>query len=272
MVDLTLLTDKGSFDFFILPYFRERTFPGRKGRLRFEPSIDTGRGAIYESKDEERHIDYALRYSNTIGNLDIGVSHFYGTTREPAFLAEFASNGDVSFAPYYEIIKQAGLDLQYVNDAWLWKLEAIYRRGQADGNFYALDAGAEYTFSGHGLRGMELGLIVEYLYDSREFEVDATALLAEGYISSRFNTFLDNDYMIGFRLALNDAASSEILAAVIRDIDSHSSVFQLEASRRIGDGWTVELDVYAFVDVRKDPLLDFVRRDSFAQLALRYYF
>jgi len=272
MVNLTLLADQGTFDFFILPYFRERTFPGRGGRLRFDPFINTGRDAMYENKDKDRHIDYALRYSNTIGDLDIGVSGFYGTTREPAYLAEVDRNGSLNIIPFYEIINQTGLDLQYISEAWLWKLEAIYRRGQADGSFYAVDAGIEYTFSGSGLRGTDLSLIVEYLYDSRDFSVDARTLIASGYISSRFNTFLNSDYMIGLRFALNDEASSEILAGFIRDIDNHASVFQLEASRRIGDGWKAELDANVFVDAEKDPLLNFLRKDSFFQLALKYYF
>jgi len=216
MVNLTLLSDQGNFDFFVLPYFRERTFPGQGGRLRFDPFIDTGLGAAYESESEERHVDYALRYSNTFGSFDIGLSDFYGTTREPAYIADFNADGTLSLTPFYEIINQVGLDLQYISEAWLWKVEAIYRSGLADGNYYAVDAGFEYTFSGSGLRGMDLGLIVEYLYDSRDFDVDVMVPMpglpvAGLYISSRFNTFLNNDYMVGLRLAFNDEDSSELL-------------------------------------------------------------
>ncbi|GMQ87977.1 MAG: hypothetical protein BMS9Abin08_1192 [Gammaproteobacteria bacterium] len=275
MVNLTLLTDQGTLgtlDVFILPYFRERIFPGRGGRLRFDPYIDTGDEVEYEDSAREGHVDYALRYGNTIGKLDVGVSHFYGTSREPAYLTEFDSNGVLSIIPFYEIINQTGLDIQYAGGAWLWKLEAIYRSGNDDGSFYATDAGFEYTFSGAGLGGMDLGLIVEYLYDSRDFDVDTATLIASGYIGSQFNTFLNNDYMVGLRLALNDEASSEILTGFIQDIDNHASVFQLEAGRRIGDSWKAELDAYIFIDASKDPLLDFLRKDSFVQLALKYYF
>jgi len=272
MVNLTLLSDHGYLDLFVLPYFRERTFPGHGGRLRFEPFIDTGPGAVYESADEQRHVDYALRYSNTMGNLDIGLSGFYGTTREPAYLVEFDSLGAFGLMPFYEIIKQVGLDLQYINEAWLWKLETIYRSGLADGDFYAVDAGFEYTFSGTGLRGMDLGLIAEYLYDSRDFDAVTILPVPGFYISSRFNTFLNNDYMVGLRLAFNDESSSELLAGFIQDIDNHASIFQLEASRRVGDNWKAELESYIFIDADQDPLLNFLRKDSFVQLSLKYYF
>jgi len=272
MVNLTLLSERGNLDLFVLPYFRERTFPGRGGRLRFEPFIDTGPRAVYASEDAQRHVDYALRYSNTIGNLDIGLSGFYGTTREPAYLVEFDNRGALGLTPFYEIIKQVGLDLQYVNEAWLWKLETIYRSGLADGDFYAVDAGFEYTFSGTGLRGMDLGLIVEYLYDSRDFNAVTILPVPGFYISSRFNTFLNNDYMIGLRLAFNDESSSELLAGFIQDFDNHASIFQLEASRRVGDNWKAELESYVFINASQDPLLNFLRQDSFVQLSLKYYF
>ncbi|NOZ68837.1 MAG: hypothetical protein GXP46_06260 [Deferribacteres bacterium] len=272
MTDLTLLTGYGTLDFFVLPYFRKRTFPGRKGRLRFDPFIDTGRGAVYESTRKEHHIDYALRYSNTIGNWDIGFSHFYGTSREPAYLVQADSNENLIITPYYEIINQTGLDLQYVNNAWLWKLEAIYRSGLSDGDFYAVDAGFEYTFSGLDLGSMDIGLIMEYLYDSRDSDMDLNAVVAGSYISSRFNTFLDNDYLVGLRLAFNDAASSEVLTIFTQDLNNHSTVFQIEASRRIGDRLKVELNTYLFVDAGKDPVMGFLRNDSFMQIALMYYF
>ena len=41
MAHLSLARDWGVVDMFILPFFRERTFPGRRGRLRPEIVIDT---------------------------------------------------------------------------------------------------------------------------------------------------------------------------------------------------------------------------------------
>ncbi|GMR04633.1 MAG: hypothetical protein BMS9Abin23_0534 [Thermodesulfobacteriota bacterium] len=270
MVDLTLLSRYGTWDIFVLPYFRERTFPGRAARLRFDPFIDSDLGAAYESGDEERHVDFALRYSNTVGDWDVGVSYFYGTSRDPAYLPRTGTGA--SFVPFYEIIHQGGLDVQYVKGGWLWKLEGIYRTGYRDGGYYALDAGFEYTFSGPAFYGMDVGLLLEYLYDSRNFDFDLNGLVDSGYISSRFNTFMNNDYMLGLRVAVNDAASSEILIVATRDADNGAAVVKIESSRRIGDNWKAELDGYLFVDAGKDPLLDFFRKDGFVQASIRYYF
>lgn len=267
MVNLTLLAGAGTFDFFVLPYFRPRTFQGIGGRLRFDPPLDSA-DSIYESSDAERNVDYALRYSATVGNWDVGVSNFYGTTREPAYLLTTTGK----FAPYYEIINQAGLDLQYVTGAWLWKFEGIYRSGQRDGDFYAMDTGFEYTFSGAHFMGTDIGLIAEYLYDGRDFDQTLGGYMATGYFGSRLNSFYNNDYMIGLRLALNDTAGSEALLGVVRDFDNGSGMFLLEANRRLGENWKVEMELYTFISPEKDLLLNYLRADEFARVSLRYYF
>ena len=48
MLKLSLERDWGIWDLFLLPGFRERTFPGSEGRLGPRPTVDTG-AAIYES-------------------------------------------------------------------------------------------------------------------------------------------------------------------------------------------------------------------------------
>jgi len=267
MLNLTLLTGVGTLDFFILPYFRPRTFQGSGGRLRFEPPVKTA-DSLYENIDKERNVDYAARYSVARENWDIGVSHFYGTGREPAYLLTTAGK----VVSYYEIINQTGLDLQYVNGAWLWKFEGIYRSGLRDGDFYAIDAGFEYTLPGAYLPGMEVGLVVEYLYDGRDFDKKMNEYFASGYFSSRLNSFYNNDYMLALRIALSDAASSEALLGIVRDLDNGSGTFLLEASRRLGDNFKASLESYMYINPEKDLLLNYLKVDEFLQISLRYYF
>ncbi len=69
MVHLTAVKDWGVTELFVLPYFRERTFPGADGRLRTAVPVDTDH-AQYESADKERHVDYAMRYSKTLGDWE----------------------------------------------------------------------------------------------------------------------------------------------------------------------------------------------------------
>ncbi|MFT5390851.1 MAG: hypothetical protein ACI8PT_001039 [Gammaproteobacteria bacterium] len=77
MVNLSLARDWGTIDLFALPYFRERTFPGRAGRLRTGVHVDPSL-VRFESSAQQRRLDWAMRYVHSSGAFDIGLSHFQG--------------------------------------------------------------------------------------------------------------------------------------------------------------------------------------------------
>jgi hypothetical protein len=81
MIQSNWMSGYGTFSFYWLPYFRERTFPGTDGRLRPSVPIDQD-NATYESDEEQWHQDWALRWINTLGQFDIGLAYFNGLNRE----------------------------------------------------------------------------------------------------------------------------------------------------------------------------------------------
>ena len=249
MVNLALIRDWGTLDLFVLPYFRERTFPGEQGRLRTVPVVNTD-NALYQSDKEEKHIDYALRWQRSMGEWDAGLSHFYGTSRDPQFIP-----GPL-LTPFYELIHQTGLDVQATFDAWLWKLEAIRRRGP-DETYTAATWGLEYTFYGVMESAADICLVLEYLYDER---------------GQQASTPFQDDVMVGLRFTLNDEASSEALIGVIDDLDSDAQMLNVEASRRFGNNWKLNLEARWFNNIPvTDPLYSF-SNDDYIQLELAYYF
>ena len=255
----SLIGDTGSIDFFVLPYFRERTFAGEKGRLRFPLVVDTDQ-ATFESKSEENHIDYALRISESVDEFDIGISVFDGTSREPIFLPG-TKNGNPVLTPFYPLITQFGLDLQYTGESIIWKLEAIHRRPNSDDSgfdeFSAAVGGFEYTLPTITESGAELGLLAEYHRDSRG---EATGVAFQ------------NDLFFGARLALNDEDSSELLAGAFIDLDNSSKSIRLEGSRRIANGFKINLEAQLFTDIDDaDPLQSFAQ-DDFVKLELQKFF
>ncbi|HWP59668.1 MAG TPA: hypothetical protein VNL14_17385 [Candidatus Acidoferrales bacterium] len=256
MVNVSLTSKWGGVDFYLLPYFRERTFPGRGGRLRPSIHIDTGR-AIYESSAEEWHPDIALRYFHSIGKWDVGLSYFRGTGREPGFRVRIGSGGKPFLIPFYEQIQQVGLESLYVTGSWIWKLEAIYRRGQGDENFFAWTGGLEYTFSGIAGTGMDLGVLTEWSYDTR---------------GKTATTPLQNDIAFGVRLGVNDAEGTQLLFAVAQDLKTDSQFLFLEASTLITEHWKLTIDVRAFFPSGPRDLLYDVRKDHYIRTGLAYHF
>jgi hypothetical protein len=252
MINLSLLRDWGVVDIFVLPGFRERTFPGKEGRLRGSIVVDTG-NTEYESSAENKHVDFALRWAHTIDDYDIGLHYFQGTNRDPRFLIIQNSPSELKLIPYYDQIKQLGFDFQATLESWLWKLEAIHRKDQIE-KFTAISGGFEYTFVGIAESATDLGLIMEYSWDERN---DPSLIQFQ------------NDIMIGTRLAFNDAKSSEILAGLVQDMDySQLRSFQIEASRRLGDDWKLSLELRLFSDHKFNPISE----DDHLQISLEKYF
>ncbi len=255
MLHLSVPADIGTFDFFILPGFRERTFPGEKGRLRYPLVVDTS-NATYENADEECHIDFAVRYSHTIGDWDIGLSHFSGTGRDPQLRYKETIGVAPVLVPHYIQIQQSGVDLQLMAGDFIWKLEAIHRSWDGD-SYTAADIGFEYFFYGVFDSGADIGTIVEYLYDDRGRDAE---------------TPYNNDITLGLRLALNDVDSTELLTGLVQDLDTSARAVVVEGSRRFGDSIRSTLEAGAFLDAPEtDPLYGF-RNDSYLKLEAAWYF
>lgn len=256
MVQLQAGTDWGVFRGFLMPVFRERTFPDDDARFR--GPLPIADDADYQSDAEAFHPDLALRWSSTFGGFDVGVSHFRGTSREPRLLPAFR-NGRTELVPTYDLIDQTGVDLQYTTGAWLWKFEGIGRAGHGD-YFLASVAGFEYTLYQVADGDADLGLLLEHLYDGREEDGDAPL------------TPFQNDLFVGARLTLNDEDDTTFLAGAITDVEDGSVSLSLEASRRIGDDMKVELEARLFPNVDPGNPLYGIRRDNMVTLRLSRFF
>ncbi len=255
MINLSFIRDWGNTDLFILPGFRPRTFPGMDGRLRTEPYV-TSDQELYSSSKEEKHIDYAMRYNHTLDDWDIGISHFYGTNREPEFVSGTDGKGNPVLVPFYKQLHQTGLDLQWVNADWLWKLEAVHKRISGD-SYNAYTGGFEYTLVGINNSDMDLGLISEFLYDTR---------------GDTASTLFQRDILLGARLVFNDTQSSEILTGVVIDPDSKEKLYSLEASTRLTDNWKLNVEARIFSGLLSSSAFYSLRDDDFLQIELLYYF
>ena len=273
MINLSFLRDWGVFDLYWLMGFRERKFSGPEGRPAFPFEISTEQSE-YESSAEALRSDFAVRWVQSIGELELGISHFSGTSREPRLVPRFILQNNlptsVILVPYYDVIEQTGLDAQFFLGDWAFKLEAISRSGQGD-RFAAATAGFEKTFVGFaGTRG-DLGVIAEYLFDERGAEGPAIG---------------QDDLAIGLRYAFNNAANTTALLVALIDRASHEYVTTFEASSRLGERLklTVEASMInntrniprgftGLLEVQADPDADlaFLQDEDFVKFELVWY-
>jgi len=269
MLQLTFIQDWGVVDAFILPYFREKAFPGKDGHFNFSSqqiiNNQTVRysahfnDAIYESSAEEKHVDATLRYSHSFGDWDFGLSYFDGTQRDPFILLSGMDNQktELIFTPYYAQMQQLGMDLQATLGSWLWKMEVISRETRSH-HFTAVTAGFEYTFYGVSEAGADLGLLAEINKNDRNEIAMSPA---------------EHDLFIGGRYTWNDEQSSDLLFGISQDLDNPKSYSgKLEANRRLGNSYKLGVEAWFFnSDDQSDPIYA-IRDEDFMQLSLEYYF
>ncbi len=256
MLNFNLERDWGTASLYLLTGFRERTFAGAEGRFAGPLAIDHD-GGTYEAGAAERHVDIAVRWRQTFGELDLGLAYFRGTSREPRLIPT-PRNGVTFLVPRYDLISQLGLDTQLTRDATLWKLEAISRTGHGS-RFYAAVAGVEHTLYGIAGTRADLGLLTEYQYDGRN---PATAPVANE----------DRDIFVGARLTLNDEQDTAMLAGAVVDRTTRSTILSFEAERRLNDGakLTVEVRIFTHIDAR-DTLAG-IKNDDVLIARLSTYF
>lgn len=245
MIQATWLTDRGTFDFFWLPYFRERTFAGVDGRLRPSLPINTDKPQ-YESDAEEWHQDWALRWDHTLSQFDIGLSYFEGTERQPLFQPRLKKGGQLELLPYYYQTKRLGLDLLYISGGWIWKLEALSIDASFDDRKHAFTGGFEYTLVGLSGSQYDLGLLAEYMYDDR---------------GSSFTPF-EHDLLIGGRLAFNNVSGTDLLGGLIIDTDIGSVLAFVELGTRLNDWWSLDIEFRGFFNQKSRELLYDLRDDD----------
>tara|TARA_R110002126_G_C10433815_1_gene498368 strand:- start:51 stop:833 length:783 start_codon:yes stop_codon:yes gene_type:complete len=256
MINLTLVKDWGNLDLFVLPGFRERTFAGLDGRLRPELEIKQSK-ALYESSNENHHLDYAFRWSHTLSDWDVGLSYFNGTSRDPSFVAN-QDGQTISLSPYYAQMEQVGVDLLLVYDEWLYKFEGIYRDLNNQNAYIATVAGFEYTNVGVFESVWDIGWLLEYQYDNNDVIKQNDE---------------HNALMLGTRIALNDVDGTEILLGYVLDLDdSDTQTSFIEASSRINDNWKWRLDAWFISSETPSNNLYSVKQDDYVQASLEYYF
>ena len=249
MLHFTKLNDWGVVDLFVLPGFRERTFPGPDGRLG-GPFFFGAENVFYEDSKENRHVDYAFRYSHYMGVFDFGLSGFTGTNREPQLIF-----GD-TIQLLYDQLGQLGLDVQATLGDWLIKFEAVCREDSIE-TYFAQTVGFEYTLPNMFDRGFDLGLLTEYSFDDRAQNIAP----------------LDNDIFLGARFTLNDVQSTELLIGASQDLDRKTSrLLFIEGSRRIGGNWKATLDARVFSASDQDDPLFFIRDEDYSSLTIEWYY
>jgi hypothetical protein len=230
-----------------LTLHRPRSFESSAGRFHAPGVAST---STYEGEGGPRQIDLAGRGTIRSGGLDLGVTLFRGTSREPVFLRDGVAR------PYYRLRTQLGVDAQLVLGAALLKVELVQRE-EADTLTTAAVFGGEYTLGNVAGSGGDLVMIAEASWDER----------------GRWTpTGLDRDLFLAMRWSPNDAASTDLTIAGLFDQAAGHQITRIQARRRWREHWKLTTEVYLISRQRQIDAGYPVRRDSYVRVSAARHF
>ena len=125
------------------------------------------------------------------------------------------------------------------------------------GTFVAATGGFEYTFYGIFEGSADLGALFEVMWDERG-----------GDATTPFN----RDLFVGLRWVANDVDGTEVLAGVINDWDNGSRLFNLEASRRLGNDWKLGVQARLWDNIDDEDPTYGLRQDDYLEIKLTRFF
>ncbi len=303
MVNVSMFGDWGTLDLYAMTGFRERQFPNQDGRYSLPIDIDEDE-ARFQSDLGIWQPDLAVRFRTTVDNWDFGLSHFYGTSREPRFGLELEGAAEnlppavkaqienmtldglgsladlenalagtgispaqalnfldnfVALAPIYDVINQSGIEALGVYDDLILKFEGVTISGHGGDRIWAGVAGFEYTLSDVASSGMDVGLLGEYMYDSRD-------------IGDGPYTVLDNDVFAGVRVAFNNQDGTSLLVGGYVDVELGSTILTAELESRIDDYLKLSVEARGYPYVNQNDALAYFQKDSYVQVRFSFFF
>ena len=309
MMNVAFIRELGTFEVFLLPYQRARTFPGAEGFPRLPLPVHAHE-ARYQSEREQTHLDGALRYTGSFGPLDLGLAYFDGTAREPRLLlclrrGATDANGDpypgtadgancdpdsaipddptpAQIAPVLAALGIGATPEQiaaFVGNLVLVPMYDRLRQASIDAQ-YVIGSLALKLEALHreqhdaGTWGAVTGF--EYTLGDVQGSGADIGLLAE-YLYDEKDEFLgqlaDDELFFGSRIALNDVSGTQFLGGVIASRkDFKNRLYGIEASRRLGDDWKLSLESRLFSAMPDDLVGRTLGNQDFVMVTLERFF
>ncbi|AUM12275.1 hypothetical protein [Ketobacter alkanivorans] len=236
----------------ILPYTRERRIAEQEDRLRTLPA------PIVHSTFENGQTDssYALRMQYRLGDFDLSLSQFWGHSREPIYMPVIESQSLIGFDELYEDVAQTGATMQYVFGDTVFKAEVINQTGGAD-SFVGSSIGSETIFNQISDGFDSVTVYLEGYYDTRNERAPLTPFQKDVFLGFRYNTNSVNNELLDIRYT--------------HDLEYHSDLIDVRASRRLGDSQIVSLQFLLPQSVVDDPALQGFRQDKYFKLSWALY-
>jgi hypothetical protein len=245
-----------------MPVYMKTLLPSPASRLSLAPGVDfQGRRALYDRKGHytDNHFgpQLALRVQQVVGQADVSVHALEQMDRlQPLLGWDLAEARPV---PIYLTVRQVGGTYQHVLGPVIVKLEAAYRWFEtpvdADAPVVPLDVTAALPVPGpfsdrdHGTVavGLEYGIPHASGGDSTLLLEGQVVLGARDAATRRQLTPFQRDLFAGYRLALGDEDSKELVLGTIVDLERRGEfLVNVNYQQRLGETFSVRAGLRIF--------------------------
>jgi hypothetical protein len=200
--------------------------------------------------------DLGARFFTSVGELELELTYFRGTAREPLLVPTLFDDGSVALTPTYRQMDQGGLAARYVIGDFVLRGEGYVR--SENGTFGGAALGIERVFY------RTFGGVADFI------------VYLEGYYDSRpedtMPTPFDHDLAIGLRLLTNDAKGTALWLQTIYDPETTANLVEFEARRRLNDSSLGKFTVVTPVNAADDPALAGFQRDTQVTISVEVFF
>ena len=231
----------GAINAYYMPAYPSPIFPSRASRLGFgPPGLELG-DAVRLGPDGEKlsgaALQGALRYTQTIGHVDLGLHVVHHLDRsQPSIVFDPEA---LTLAPLYRTVTQIGGTYQHVIEGLILKVEAGYRIFSATG--IATPYGMLPDLDHAQLAvGFEYGLLHESGVEST-FILEGQALVGLDEAERLSASIFQRDVLFGYRISLNDTAGTTLLLSAIADLERAGEVLvSFSYACRLSDTFTLK--------------------------------
>ncbi|MEO0370187.1 MAG: hypothetical protein AAF231_01905 [Pseudomonadota bacterium] len=305
MVNVNVYSGAGTFSLYALTGFVEPFYGGQRSRFR-APIIPDYESTVFE-EGSGRHLDYALRYSNSFSvgesDIDVGLSYFNGTDRSAtcsttgtgatsctdailtalgnppgspaagsstdAFFAFLGANANSATVAAASAVPVPGLRAFYQEIEQVG-LSTAFTRNDLQLRFEGM---YRDTSSGSYFAGVVGG---DYTFNDA-FGGPGSLTMAVEYLyddrsAAQGIPLFEDDVFLGLQYRFNNQLDTAIDFSVFHDLSTEAKLYRLGVSSRINDRIGVALNASAVDTSGFDDPLAFVGSDDFVELIFSAYF
>ncbi len=241
---------------YYLPYTPKRRFRDNSERLTAGFDINENSAQWHDHQDAY-YPGFAGRYALSADSMDVALIGFHGVNRSPAFVPQAGQ-----FSPVYRVATQVGMDMQWVSEDLLAKLELlnVSDAPTIDGDFDTATqwvVSAEYSFYSVFDSIADVRVIAEY---------------SDNSLGERLLSLYQHDLLMAVHTSFNNADSTSLSVSWLHDLDSDSNLIDISLTHRLNDNIELEASLYEFSSLASRDFFFGLEPDSFGEITLTYYF